>query len=832
MMPYMSMLHFIKFLTKMINLPLLPTIPLELPLIKQVRHWRTKKLVSQMTLDEKLDQLGGDSVFTTPGLKRLGVPPFRMSDGPYGVRSINGKSTCFPSPLALAATWDEILAYKMGKAIANDFKAFGFNVSLAPCINLIRDTRWGRAFETLGEDPCLAARLGTALIKGIQSKKVVAVLKHFACNNHETNRYQNNVVIDDCILHDLYLRHFYDCIRLANPRGLMSAYNKINGDYCSQNHSLLQNILKSSWNFQGFVVSDWNACHSGVNSILAGLDLEMPTAKFLNRTLKSAVIADELDAALIDRSVERIIEAKLWAGQQDCQPQNRRSNPTANKHICLDIALRSCVLLKNEKDILPINAVPLTIGVIGPLADYSSIVGGGSSEVDPHYTVTILDGIKSVAGNNQSIHFAKGCYMNPSECLVDDSLYTLNCFQGESGWKAKFYANDLFEAKPVVERNDKRLSYAWNTEQTEFGNIFKGFSARWETTLTFSKSGKFALGAISNGRLRILIDNSIIYDSLDMIEVARPRHVEFDFCDGKQYNIEIEYTYSYCFFSEITFFIANFDSDRLIKDAIAIAKKTDINIVCLGTDKYIETESRDRDSLALPQQQVALLQEICKVSSKNIVVLTSGSIVLMNWHSEVQGIMNTWFNGQEHGNAVAQLIFGKCAPSGRLPVSIPAVEKDLDISAIDYNKYSGTIGYRYYEYTGKVPLYEFGYGLSYTTFAYSDLKISRRRFPKRGVVVTLKITNIGRVEGTEVAQLYLRKADNSNHSYKDLRAFKKVSIKAGKSTWIQFVLNNLDMAYYDSTSRKYSKLHDKYLIAIGSSSRDIRLHEYIHLNSK
>jgi beta-glucosidase len=370
---------------------------------------RVEDLLSRMSPGEKIAQLSGDTLFTTPDNRRLGIPGFKMADGPHGVRL--GKATCFPTSLALAATWDTDLMYRVGEALGQEFRGKGRYVALGPCINIVRDPRGGRSFESMGEDPYLTSRLAVEYVKGIQSQKVIATPKHYACNNQEDGRMTNNVTVSERTLQEIYLPAFKACVQEANAWSIMSAYNKVDRQYCSENRFLLHDILKNQWGFRGYVVSDWGACHSTVNSINAGLDVEKPLARYYGSKLEMAVQNGKVSGGVLDDAVRRVLRAKFWAGvfEKSAMPIQTMVYTTAHQQVALEAARKAVVLLKNDKSFLPLRKEKIkTIAVIGPDADVAVPSGGGSSIVTPFNAISPLAGIRNAAGNDIRVTSAVG----------------------------------------------------------------------------------------------------------------------------------------------------------------------------------------------------------------------------------------------------------------------------------------------------------------------------------------------------------------------------------------------------------------------------------------
>ncbi|MBW8002519.1 MAG: glycosyl hydrolase [Planctomycetes bacterium] len=369
---------------------------------------RVEDLLGRLTLQEKILQLGGNNNWNTPDNRRLGIAGFKMADGPAGVTI--GRATCFPSPIALAATWDRDLNYRTAAALGAELRAKGRYVALGPTVNIVRDPRGGRSFESFGEDPYLSSQLGVAYVKGVQSKNVIATVKHFACNNQEDGRKTNNVLVNERTLREIYLPAFKACVQQGKCLSVMTAYNKVGHQYCSENWYLLNTILKDEWGFEGYVVSDWGACHSTVNSILAGLDVEKPKARYFGRPLREAVSRGKVQEKIIDRAVKRVLRAKFLAGVFDkrVKPTPKLVNTIEHQGLALEAARKSIVLLKNEGALLPLDRKKISsIYVGGSNANVAVIGGGGSSLVTPYYSVSALEGIRSAAGGDFQVLFSQ-----------------------------------------------------------------------------------------------------------------------------------------------------------------------------------------------------------------------------------------------------------------------------------------------------------------------------------------------------------------------------------------------------------------------------------------
>jgi len=661
---------------------------------------RARALVSQMTLDEKITELHGNAdqehLRYVPGIPRLGIPGFRIANGPAGVGPADEHkqvpATAMPAPILLAATWDPALAHDYGVVIGSEARAMGDDLLEAPDINIARVPQNGRTFEALGEDPYLTAQMSVAEIKGIQSQGEIANVKHFAANNQELNRMKVNVVVSQRALREIYLPAFEASVKQGHVSSLMSAYNKVNGDFCCQNNELQNVILKNEWGFDGFITSDFGAVHSTVGCAMAGLDLEMPTGKYFGHALKAAVESGEVPMSVIDDKLIRRFRTMMAYRLFDNPPKPQPVPAQKDGAVSCRIAEEGMVLLKNDGGLLPLNPENLhSIAVIGPCATNAMTGGGGSSHVLPLYSVNPVDGIQQRAGSQVNVQLADG---------------------------------------------------------------------------------------------------------------------------------------------------------RDIAQAVALAKTADVAIVMVGD---YTTEGKDHE-LTLTGNQDELIQAVAAANSNTVVVLKTGSAVLMPWLDNVPALLEAWYPGEEDGNAVAAMLFGDVNPSGKLPLTFPKQLSDLTANTLE--QYPGTngqvfysegvfVGYRHYDANNIAPLFPFGYGLSYTTFAYTNLALTFQSKPVKKIYikdsetdyskplldVELEVANTGSRAGKEVVQLYLGLPSTQDIPQPplQLKHFAKIPLAPGDKAHIRFELDGQSLACWDSNYYRWTILPGTYRVMIGSSSRDIRL---------
>jgi len=790
---------------------------------------RVNDLLNRMTLEEKIDMLGGTGFATKPN-KRLDIPELKMSDGPLGVRW--GNSSAFPSGICLAATWDTSLINKIGISIGQEVKGKGRDVILGPCVNIARIPQGGRNFESYGEDPYLTSRMAVSYIEGVQSQDVAATVKHFAANNQEHQRGFVNVEVDKRALNEIYLRAFKAAVTEADVKCVMSAYNKVNGEYCSENDYLLNTKLKEDWKFNGLVMSDWGAVHSSIPTANGGLDLEMPSGTYLNdSTLSDAIKNGTVKESAIDAKIKRILRVMFELGLFDKNDSAEPDliNTKEHRQVALHAATEGIVLLKNTNNILPVNLKKIkTIAVIGSGAINARVGGGGSSMVNPVFAVSPLSALKEKIGDKVKINFAQGVQLDGDGTYIDSSFLYLPDKTEEHGLKAEFFDNMNLEGKPVYSRIDKEINFNWGNEAPFEGFRSENYSIRWTAILKPVKTGNYILDVTSDDGSRLYLDGKLVVD--DWSDHATEVHsYKVKLIAGKSYAIKYE------FYQNGGDAVAKLGwrppNEDLINEAVALAKKSDIVVVFAGTSQFFESEGFDRKNLDLPNDQDKLIEALIKVNKNVVVVLNSGSPVIMNkWISKVDGVLEAWFGGEEVGNAVANVLLGYYNPSGKLPITFPKSWKDCSAyktykaqdSVSDYSD-GIFVGYRHFDKENIAPLFPFGFGLSYTEFSYKNLKITPEA-DSQNFKIDFQLENTGKLEGTEVPQLYLGMLKSKvERPVKELKAFDRVTLKPGESKHVEFTINKNALDFYDDQTDGWKFEPGKVKVMIGSSSRDIKL---------
>lgn len=701
------------------------------------------KIIAQMTLEEKVAMLHGKNMFTSAGVERLGIEDMIYADGPFGIREemephswnslhlANDSSTFFPTGSALAATWSKDLAYSYGTGMAREARLRGKDMILGPAINIQRLPTGGRTYEYLSEDPFLSSRLSVGYAKGVQDHGVAVCLKHYALNNQETNRGKVNVIVSPRVMREIYLPPFEAAVKEADAYGVMAAYNKVSGFWCSENNLLLNKILRDEWGFRGMVISDWGGVHNTVAAAMNGMDVEMPGTRYFGQPLIDSIKAGIVPISIIDAKVKNILRVRFAISPIPAERANiiMTAQPEQS-NIAYNVASKSIVLLKNAKSLLPLNLNKnKKILVVGDNATRRMSSGGVGAGVKAHYEITPLKGLQGKIGDRAQITFVKG-YASPPQVR---------------GERRSLYTNP----DPILE-----------------------------------------------------------------------------------------------------------------KEAVEAAKAADIVLFIAGNNREVETEGSDRSLIRLPYGQDSLIKAISTVNQNIVTIIVAGAPVDLNAVNEKSSsLVISWFNGTEGGNALADVLLGNISPSGKLPFTLPVkledspayalgnfpqtdnpISEDIFISLVgeknpesiqhntsnkDIAVYSEglLVGYRWFD-TKKLPvMYPFGFGLSYTTFDYKSLKTSKEKYgSEESINVTFILKNTGKIDADEVAQLYVHRVDAKvEWPFKELKAFERVSLKAGETKTVTLSIPVDQLMYWDEKAYSWKLENGEIELMIGTSSSDIRL---------
>lgn len=761
---------------------------------------------------------------------RLGIPIIPFDEALHGL--VREGATVFPQAIALAATWDTTLMSKVANVIANEAKQRGIRQILSPVVNIAADVRWGRTEETYGEDPFLSSAMGVAFVGAFEKKGIITTPKHFIANVGDGGRDSYPVHINERLLEEIYFAPFKACFEKGGSRSVMTSYNSLDGIACSANSWLLQEKLKKQWGFNGFVISDANAVGgevvlhntakdypaSGQHAVSNGLDVIFQTEYRHHQLFLPPFLDGTIDSNRINDAVARVLEAKFELGLFENPYVPVESNLSAQEHkqVAKQAALESIVLLKNAKNVLPLKKNIRSIAVIGVDATEARL-GGYSGPGNGK--VSILEGIKRKAGSNTKIIYAPGCGRTTNEYVVISSKQLH--YNGSEGLQAEYFTNVTLGGEPVVKRIDKSIDFHWTLYAPDPLLKADFYSVRWTGQLAAAAAGKFKIGLEGNDGFRLYINNKLIIDNWHK-QSYRTSVTDYSFEKGKSYDIRIE------FFEPVgnatiklvwNAGVVN-DSKKKIQEAVTTARQSDIAIVTVGIN---EGEFQDRAMLSLPGHQEDLITAVAATGKPVVVLLVGGSAVTMNkWIDKVSAIVDVWYPGEEGGHAVAAVLFGDYNPAGRLPVTFPVHEAQLPLV---YNHKPTGRGDDYNNLSGQ-PLFPFGFGLSYTTFEYRDIKLSKNTISsKDSATVSFTLQNTGTRDGDEVVQLYIRDMLSSvARPVMELKGFQRVHLKAGESKTISFTINPEMLSILDSQLNKVVE-PGEFRIMVGCSARDTRLKE-------
>lgn len=796
---------------------------------------RIESILRDATVEEKAASVAGTDLWNTPGFPRLDGPGLRVTDGPNGARGprwTGQGALCVPCGSGLGATWDPALLERIGRALGEEARTKGAHVLLAPTVNLHRHPLAGRNFECYSEDPHLTARLAVGFVRGVQSNDVGVTVKHFVANDSEFERMTISSEVDERTLREIYLVPFEAVVKEAGAWGVMSAYNRLNGTYCSEHEWLLTTVLRDEWGFDGFVISDWFGTHSTGPAANAGLDLEMPgPAQWFGRKLVAAVESGEVPAATLDRMAGRVLEvgertgALAGLGNDDA----RSVDDPDHRALAREAAAASLVLLRNEGALLPLDASTIrSVALIGSGADQAWIMGGGSASLTPHYSVTPLEGVEAAVGNVLDVRFARGPATNRTIPLVDGRRLH-PAAAGELPVRLEYFATTDFTGPVVLTETLPDTRQIWMGHWTD-GFDGSRYSVRATATLEVEEDGDWTFGLTTVGPCRVLLDGEVVVDAW----TDRPSGESFFGLGSKEIRVTVplrrgvaralQIDYS----SEGTSILGGFaigaappERRDAFDHAVATARDADVAIVVVGTGPDWESEGHDRQTMDLPRDQATLVRAVAAANPRTVVCVNAGAPIIMDWADAVPTVLQCWLPGQEWGNALADVVFGAVEPGGRLPTTLP---ERLDDSPgfPDYPGADGVVayregvfmGYRGYDTHGYEPTFCFGHGLGYTTFTYGDATVD-------GTTVSIDVTNTGERVGSEVVQCYVGDVESSvSRPVQELRAFEKVHLEPGASRTVTFALDDRAFAFWSEAGWIIEP--GAFTIRIGASSRDIR----------
>lgn len=793
---------------------------------------RVKDLVSRMTLDEKISQM----MYQSPAIERLGIPSYNWwNECLHGVARA-GQATVFPQGIGMAAAFDDELMFRIADAISDEARAKhhdfvrqgkrGIYQGLTfwtPNINIFRDPRWGRGQETYGEDPFLCGKLALQFVKGLQGNdarylKTVATIKHFAVHSGpEPLRHEFDAETSEKDLIETYLPAFKEVVENTNVESVMCAYNRFRGEACCGSSELLQEYLRERWGFKGYVVSDCgairdfytdhkvsaDAAEASALAVKRGTDLNCGVAY---RGLREAVERKLITESEIDQSVMKLFSARFRLGMFDpvdivpyAQIPMNVVDSEKNRQIALEAAHKSIVLLKND-GILPLKKSVKKIAVIGPTANDDETLWGNYCGYNKN-GLTVLQGLQNKMPDAE-IRYEAGCELSEDfpqiEPVAADYLFTDVTGQNK-GVKAAYYNNPNLWGEPKHVLIEREINNIW-WDKAPFTDLpDDNFGASYETFIRIPETGRYALGIEGFYGYKFYVNDSLTF------QYGNVHHPRKNFylrsCEaGEMIKVRIEYRHEIVNHALIKLLWGRADNHVLMKKAVAVARKSDVVILCMGINQNLEGEEMtvkskgfaggDRTEIDLPDTQKQLVEAICKLGKPTILVLQNGSpLSIPAEHRKVNAVIEGWYGGQSAGTALADVLLGDYNPSGRLPVTVYQSLEQLP----DFEDYS--MKGRTYRYFSGRPLYEFGYGLSYTSFRYDNLKLPVRIATNEAVEVSVDVTNVGRMDGDEVVQVYISHEGLSfDTPIRSLKGFRRVSLKKGETKTVRFLLESDDLA--------------------------------------
>jgi beta-glucosidase len=821
-------------------------------------HERVDDLLSRLTLEEKISLLQD----MAPAIPRLGIPAYNCcNEALHGV-VMGGTATVFPQAIGLAATWDPDLVRTMASAISDEARAMqnqnGERAKLphsdtlvfySPVVNLARDPRWGRTQETYGEDPYLAGRLGTEFVKGLQGDdpkylKAIATPKHFAVYSKESGRGSTNAIVPEDQLRDYYLVPFRECVGKGHAASVMSSYTAINGIPSTANRWLLTDVLRGQWGFKGYVVSDEGAVTNVfsehhyaetfdaalADAFNAGLDVDVGSltpecCEFFTAHLLAAAQHGLVKEAVLNRAVANVLRARFLLGLFDPPNQVPFSLIPASiigspEHVALarQLARESIVLLKNSKverrrPLLPLDPESVhSIAVVGPIAAIALFGNYSGNPANP--PITPIAGIRGRGGSKIAVKLVP--WSGNLSPIPSDYL---TAFNGRQGLLGEYFDNETLAGKPSAERIDQEIQFAlwgWTTPVNPISDPH--YSVRWTGQLTPAVAGEYQLGVNVVGEARLILDGEkLVEGATGILTKTVFLHA------GHSYSVRLEY------------FHHNVSDDgiRLVwkppAGDVEQLRKYDAVIAVLGLTTDDEDETKDRTTLTLPAEQQEFIKQVVKANPRTVVLLENGSSVAINWIKEhVPAILETWYPGEQGGNAIADVLFGDYNPAGRLPITFYASDAQLP-PMDDYDISKG----RTYMYSDHPPLYPFGYGLSYTKFRYKELRLSSKVASDRVAIrASVDIENVGLRDADEVVQVYIHKKRGGNKQPRlQLKAFQRIHLQSGEIRTVTFSLQLSEWAQWDTKKESFVVTPGMFNIWVGASSADIRLEGQIRVPS-
>ena len=769
---------------------------------------------------------------------RLGIPIIPFEEALHGLMAPG--ATVFPQAIALAATWDTLIASRVAQAAARETRSRGIRQALSPVVNIATDVRWGRVEETYGEDPYLSTVFGDLFVRAFEQAGVVATPKHFVANVGDGGRDSYPIDLSVRQLDELHFPPFESAVRNAGARSIMTAYNSVDGSPATQNRWLLTDVLRRDWRFRGFVISD--AAATGGSTVLhytepntpaaakhaweSGLDVVFQSTWPQHARYWEAVRTGIVAPAVIDSAVLRVLRAKFQLGLFERPFVNTDSAVLINgqlshRQLARDAAAASLVLLKNANNTLPLRKGSGSIAVIGVDAMEARFGGYSGPGVQP---ISILEGIRTALGSQGTVRFAAGPGRFDFAPVLVAPQYLMRPGGAAPGLQAEYFDNNRLSNPPRLTRVDPQVDFRWTLSSPGPRIPLDFYSARWTGRLMVPAAGVRRIGIEGNDGYRLWIDNRLVIDNWRKQSYGTTL-VDANLAGGA-HDIRLEYFESTgnARLRLVWDYGVTDESDPRIREAVSAAEASDVAVVVAGIE---EGEFRDRARLSLPGRQEELIEAVAATGKPVIVVLIGGSAITMSrWIDDVDAVVMAWYPGELGGNAAADVLFGDVNPSGRLPITFPIEEGQLPLA---YNHKPTGRGDDYLDLTGH-PLFPFGFGLSYTTFEYDLLRVQPDTIGPNDVArVSFTVKNTGTRTGHEVVQLYIRDVLASvARPVQELRGFQRVRLTPGETQRITMTLRAQSLAFRDAAGRRVVE-GGAIRVMVGSSSRDIRLRGFLQV---
>ncbi|PNS17742.1 Beta-glucosidase 1 [Sphaceloma murrayae] len=813
------------------------------------------RLLSELTLEEKVALTAGIDTWRTAAVERLGVPSITTSDGPHGVRGtrfFNGEpAALLPSATGMGATFDTDLMEQVGDLLGQEAKARNIHAFLGPTVCIQRSPLIGRGFEAFGEDPVMSGNIAASVINGMQKHKVGAIIKHYAAHDQSAWSIEDNVIASQRTLREVHLMPFHIAAKKSKPWGFMTSYNKINGTHVAEHRQLLEEILREEWGWKGLVMSDWGGTYSTSEAINNGLDLEMPgPTKWRGNILTWAVNSRKVSMAALDARVRNMLEFVNKVSPVTSEKSDLPRNDQRSKDLVRKVASECIVLLKNDNKVLPLDRKEgKRFGLIGPHWQQPAISGGGSADLVPYYISKPYDAFVEAVG--QDVPLETGCYTHRFSPLLTSGLTIPD--KEEPGLLLEWFTSD-----PSVDSSATAIASTTTKETHMFladslpPNLPPQWYLRVRSILTAEKTTTFRLGLCVIGKGKLSFAGKQVIDlwtsqpektgDTPMFNAASSEvRADVEIKEGEKYDLEvivvnegIEKAVGAMPTGGVR--IGGYeviDEDKALDDAVALASKIEIPIILTGLSSDWEYEGSDRTGLGLPGRTDELIARVAKANPNTVVVTQAGSPIAMPWLDDISTLVHAWFGGQETGRAIADVLFGDVNPCGKLSQTFPKRLEDtpafLTFGKADSDLVYGEgvfVGYRYHEKVDREPLFYFGHGLSYTTFEYSDLVVPQewQSDPSHVVTIQVAVKNTGDIPGKEVVQVYV--ADPKSlvmRPEKELKAFKKVDLAAGESKTVDIELDKYALSFWDERSEKWLAEKGTFEVIIARSADPARV---------